>query len=73
MYGRQVSKTLCVSYLWGDSMAKIWRNRLIAGTQKFEDCPARYKGEVVALLRQDVADGTITAERFKEITGMDYE
>ena len=64
---------LYVSYLWGDIMAKIWRNRLIAGTQKFEDCPVKYKDEVVALLRQDVVDGVITAERFKEITDMDYE
>ena len=53
-------------------MAKIWRNRLIAGTQAFDDCPARYRDAVLALLRQDVADGVITAARFKEITGMDY-
>ena len=72
-YGKQALKTLYASYLWGDIMAKIWRNRLIAGTQKFEYCPARYKDEVVALLRQDVADGVITAERFKEITDIDYE
>lgn len=53
-------------------MAKIWRNRLIAGTQSFEDCPDKYKEAVVALLREDVANGVITAERFKEITGRDY-
>jgi len=53
-------------------MAKIWRNRLIAGTQKFDDCPDKYKESVVALLREDVANGVITAERFKEITGRDY-
>ena len=53
-------------------MAKIWRNRLIAGTQSFEDCPDKYKEAVVALLREDVANGVITAERFKEITGLDY-
>ena len=53
-------------------MAKIWRNRLIAGTQKFDDCPEKYKADVVALLREDVANGVITAERFKEITGQDY-
>jgi len=54
-------------------MAKIWRNRLIAGTQVFEDCPAKYREAVVALLREDVANGVITATRFKEITGMDYD
>ncbi len=53
-------------------MAKIWRNRLIAGTQSFADCPARYKDAVVALLREDVANGVITEERFTEITGMDW-
>lgn len=53
-------------------MAKIWRNRLIAGTQVFEDCPEKYRNAVVALLRADVANGVITPERFKEITGQDY-
>lgn len=53
-------------------MAKIWRNRLIAGTQSFEDCPGKYEETVVTLLREDVANGVITAERFKEITGRDY-
>lgn len=53
-------------------MAKIWRNRLIAGTQHFEDCPTRYKDAVVALLRDDVTNGVITQERFVEITGLDW-
>ena len=53
-------------------MAKIWRNRLIAGTQVFENCPDKYKDAVIELLREDVLNGVITEERFKEITGMDY-
>jgi len=53
-------------------MAKIWRNRLIAGTQQFENCPARYRNDVIALLREDVENGVITAERFSEITNMDW-
>lgn len=53
-------------------MAKIWRNRLIAGTQIFEDCPARYRDAVIALLREDVQNGVITAEQFTEITNMDW-
>jgi hypothetical protein len=48
-------------------MAKIWRNRLIDGTQKFSDCPARYRDAVLALLRADVENGVITQERFDEI------
>ncbi len=54
-------------------MAKIWRNRLIAGTQSFDDCPDKYKSAVIALLRNDVVHGVINKERFKEITGQDYD
>jgi len=54
-------------------MAKIWRNRIIAGTQLYENCPDRYKDAVKALLRQDVENGVITAEQYKEITGEDYD
>lgn len=54
-------------------MAKIWRNRIEAGTQLFENCPARYKTGVLELMRQDVAGGVITAERFEELTGEPYE
>mgnify|MGYP003468161549 CR=1 FL=1 len=53
-------------------MAKIWRNRIVAGTQKFADCPDRFKDNVLALLRADVANGTITAEKFEELTGETY-
>ena len=48
-------------------MAKIWRNRLIDGTQKFSDCPAKYREQVLALLRKDVENGVITEERYQEI------
>jgi hypothetical protein len=53
-------------------MAKIWRNRIIAETQLFSKCPARYKDDVEALLRADVASGEITAEKFTELTGLEY-
>ena len=54
-------------------MPKIWRNRIIAGDKEFSHCPQRYKAAVLELLRQDVADGTISAERFEELTGEPYE
>lgn len=50
-------------------MAKIWRNRIIAGDQDFAKCPARYRPQVLSLLRQDVEDGVITAEQFEDLTG----
>lgn len=54
-------------------MAKIWRNRIIAGDQEYSHCPAKYKAQVLALLKNDVAQGTISAERFEELTGQPYE
>ena len=55
------------------AIAKIWRNRIEAGTQQFENCPQRYQANVLTLMRQDVVDGIITAERFEELTGQPYE
>lgn len=53
-------------------MAKIWRNRIIAGTQTFASCPDRYKADVRTLLRADVESGAITAEVFETLTGETY-
>lgn len=53
-------------------MAKIWRNRIIAGDQLFENCPQKYRTQVLEFLRQDVADGVISAEQFEELTGQPY-
>ena len=54
-------------------MAKIWRNRLEAGTQVWADCPEKYKPAVKELLKADVESGKITAERYMEIVGEEYE
>lgn len=48
-------------------MAKIWRNRLEAGTQKFSDCPQRYRAAVIELLEADVEAGVITEDKYQEI------
>lgn len=53
-------------------MAKIWRNRIEAGDQLFENCPARYKNDVLALMRQDVENGIISKEEFEDLTGIPY-
>lgn len=50
-------------------MARIWVRRLEAGTQKFESCPTRYKEQVKTILKQDVEDNVISADKYKEITG----
>lgn len=53
-------------------MNRIWANRLEAGTQNWADCPAPRKSAVDAIMRQDVANGKITAARYAEITGKPY-
>ena len=53
-------------------MAKVWRNRIEAGDQLFEDCPQRYKTAVLVLMRQDVVDEIITEEQFEQLTGQPY-
>ena len=55
------------------AIAKIWRNRIEAGTQSFDDCPEKYQAMVLQLMREDVAIGRITAEEFEELTGEPYE
>lgn len=53
-------------------MAKIWRNRIIAGDKEYKNCPAAYKEAVKVLLKQDVVDGVITEAEYKKITGEKY-
>jgi len=53
-------------------MAKIWANRLIAGTQVWADVPATRQTAVKAELSARVAAGEITADRYTEITGESY-
>ena len=48
-------------------MAKIWRNRIEAGTQLFSNCPAKYKNDVLELMQQDVENGIITEDEFNEL------
>ncbi len=54
-------------------MNKIWANRLVAGTKTWAEMPASRQSGVKAILAQRVADGEITADRYKEITGEKYK
>ena len=53
-------------------MDKIWANRLIAGTKTWAEMPARRHAGVNAELTKRATEGEITAERYKEITGEEY-
>ena len=52
-------------------MPKIWYNRIVA-TKTLSECPERYRGGVVALLRADVEKCAMTPERYEELTGEPY-
>ena len=54
-------------------MARIWKNRIVGETKTFEQCPDRYKDEVLELMREDVANGDLSADKFEELTGIKYE
>lgn len=54
-------------------MDKIWANRLIAGTKTWAEMPASRRIGVKAELAKRVAEGEITPEQYKEITGEDYD
>lgn len=54
-------------------MDKIWANRLIAGTKSWTEMPASRRHGVKRELGKRVVEGEITAERYKEITGEDYD
>lgn len=53
-------------------MNVIWANRLIAGTKTWAEMPASRRTAVKRELAKRVAEGEITAEQYKEITGEDY-
>jgi uncharacterized membrane protein len=53
-------------------MDKIWANRLVAGTKTWAEMPASRRPGVKKILAERVAEGEITAEDYKRITGEDY-
>lgn len=54
-------------------MDKIWANRLIAGTKTWAEMPVSRRVGVKKVLAARVAEGEITAEDYKRITGDDYD
>lgn len=50
----------------------IWANRLIAGTKTWAEMPASRRAGVKKVLAERVAEGEITADQYKDITGEDY-
>lgn len=53
-------------------MARIWANRIEARDQLFEDCPARYKAEVLRLMQEDVRNQIISKADYEDLTGLPF-
>lgn len=53
-------------------MDKIWANRLIAGTKTWAEMPISRRVAVKKVLAKRVAEGEITTDDYKGITGEDY-
>lgn len=53
-------------------MDKVWANRLIACTKEWAEMPTSRRAGVKRELAKRVVNGEIDAERYKEITGEDY-
>jgi uncharacterized membrane protein len=53
-------------------MDKIWANRLVAGTKTWAEMPTSRRTGVKRELAKRVADGEISEEDYKRITGEDY-
>ena len=50
-------------------MDRIWANRLVAGTKTWAEMPASRRTGVKRELAKRVAEGEITAEQYRGITG----
>ena len=55
-------------------MARMWANRLEAGSFSWDQCPDYRKPAVKAVLQEDVSTGRggMNAQRYQEITGEIY-
>ena len=49
-----------------------WR-RIKAGARSFEAVPASMQENVLELAKAEVKNGTITAEEYKALTGLDFD
>ena len=56
-------------------MARMWANRLEAGTVTWDEVIEWRKESIKKLMRQDVESGRggMTAEKYEQITGEKYE
>lgn len=67
-------------------MARIWANRIEAGTKLLKNCPLQYRSGAILFIQEDlesgrysksqlrqlVEDGKMYKKDYKEITGEDY-
>ena len=51
-------------------MAKIWADRILAGTRDFEKVPASLKSAVKEILQTKLDGGEITEDEYKKALGV---
>ena len=50
-------------------MAKAYYELVLGGRRDFSSVPAKYQEQVKVLLEADVANGTLTEEKYNELIG----
>lgn len=53
-------------------MAKIWRNRIIAGAHHYNEVPITWMTRVKQMLQLDVSMGVISPSKYEEFVGEPY-
>ena len=53
-------------------MAKVWHNRILAGTRTYAEVPMTWKAQVKVLFKADVVSGLITEEEYAEFIREPY-
>lgn len=54
------------------AMARIWRNRIIAGAHTYSEVPQTWKAKVKNLFQTDVIRGEISPEQYRGYVGESY-
>ena len=49
------------------SLAKIWKRRIEAGTQRLDKCPNNIVDEVISLIREDIQKSEYTTEELHSL------
>ena len=49
------------------AIAKIWKNRIEAGTKILADCPQKYRSSVIGMIHEDIVNNEFTATELNKL------